>query len=51
MKYFTKISGYCSNMHFMTKSRQELFFEDEEGFIWFSDSELKLFICKNVFLI
>jgi hypothetical protein len=48
---FSKISGYYSNMHFIMKSRYELFLEDEKGFILFSDSEPKLFIFKNVFAV
>ena len=48
---FSKISGYCSNMRFIMKSRYELFLEDENDFILFSDSEPKLFICKNVFTV
>ena len=38
-------------MHFIMNSRYELFFEDEKGFILFSDSEPKPFICKNIFLV
>jgi len=28
---FRKISGYCSNMHFIMKNRYDLFFEDEKA--------------------